>query len=306
MTIFSRKKHDTQQDKLFLPHPSPLASGTFTLELVFILVGVAIIIINQLYLAGEYLFIGPVLNTVGGLVAVVIPALFFYNRLRRTKEINEFFIMFVQDLTDSLESGMTLPLALEYAAKKDYGVLSPSLKDMAAQVDWGIPFWKALSSFARKTRSAIVQRSIVTIIETYKAGGKITVTLRSIAESLVLIDNIRKERSASVHSQIMTSYLIYFIFIFILIVLQSFLMPALSATQAGALTGNNFGISSSLSPDFFAQSFINFIIIQGFFAGLVTGKLSEGSISAGFKHSILLIAFGYTAFSVFSQIQFTF
>ena len=44
-------------------------------------------------------------------------------------------------------------------------------------------------------------------------------------------------------------------------------------------------------------------MVQGFFAGLVTGKMAEGSIVAGFKHSILLITTGYTLFSFASQFQ---
>jgi hypothetical protein len=31
------------------------------------------------------------------------------------------------------------------------------------------------------------------------------------------------------------------------------------------------------------------LIVQGFFAGLVIGKLSEGSIKAGVKHSFILV-----------------
>ena len=100
------------------------------------------------------------------------------------------------------------------------------------------------------------------------------------------------------HSQIITSYLIYFVFIFILVILQTFLIPALAGIPGSS--GSDAAASESIIS---TQSFINFILIQGFFAGLVTGKMAEGSVVAGLKHSILLITTGYTLFSFASQFQ---
>jgi flagellar protein FlaJ len=37
-------------------------------------------------------------------------------------------------------------------------------------------------------------------------------------------------------------------------------------------------------------------IIQAFFGGLVAGKMGEGTMSAGLKHSVILLACGYIAF----------
>jgi flagellar protein FlaJ len=37
-------------------------------------------------------------------------------------------------------------------------------------------------------------------------------------------------------------------------------------------------------------------IIQGFFGGLVAGKMGEGAIGNGLKHSLILIAITFLAF----------
>ena len=300
-----RRTQEKPQPPNLKPH-SFLNSSRFVTELLFIVIGAAIIIANQLYLANEYLFIGPLLNAAGGMIAVVFPTIILYNRYRTRKEMEQEFIVFVEDLTDSLHSGMTLPVALDYTTKRDYGALNRLLQEMAVQVDWGIPFARALLSFSKKTPSSTIRRAVDTIVETYKAGGRLTTTMKSISESLVMIDRIRKERSASVHSQVLTSYMIFFVFIFILIVLQSFLIPVLSSTELPVIGSTGVELSPRIPDEIFTQSFTAFIVIQGLFAGLVTGKLSEGALSAGFKHSILLIAFGYTVFSVFSQIRFVF
>jgi flagellar protein FlaJ len=40
-------------------------------------------------------------------------------------------------------------------------------------------------------------------------------------------------------------------------------------------------------------------LVQGFFGGLVAGKMGEGSISAGLKHSLIMILLGYVALKFF-------
>jgi len=271
-------------------------------EAMFVIIGIGILIFNFMVLSRMefFSFISPLINMIGALIAIVPPFLLFYSRYKLGKEIEEQFIVFITDLTEAIDSGMTLPIALKHAAQRSYGVLTPYVKEIHAKVDWGVPFEEALSIFARKVNSTPIKRSVGTIIETYKVGGKISDTLRAIGQSLIEINKIKQERSASVQSQIITSYLIFFVFIFILVILQTFLIPALgSATTAGGLEE----VSEGIPTEIYSQTFINFIIVQGFFAGLATGKMAEGSLIAGFKHSLVLIVTGYTIFSLLGQFQ---
>ena len=244
----------------------------------------------------------PVLNIVGGLIASVPLALVFYTRYRTGKEIEQQFILFIRDLTDSIDSGMTLPMALAHCSRRDYLALTKYVNDMASQVDWGIPFEKVLAVFAKKMPSVPIKRAVTTIIKTYEAGGRVSDTLKAVSRSLVTIEKLKKERASSVHSQIVTMYVIYFVFIFILVIMQVFLIPALSqpGTSDIMLTREALGISSG---GIYSEIFVYFIIIQGFFAGLATGKMAEGSVVSGFKHSIFLIAVGYAIFSMALQVS---
>ena len=268
-------------------------------ELLSIMVGIMILLLGQVYVVSMLPLLVPIINVIGGLIAVLPPSLIFYSKYRAKRDMESQFLVFIRELTDSINTGMTLPVALEYCAKRKYLSLSKYVNDMASQVNWGIPFETALKTFAKRVDIPTVSRAVTTIIETYKVGGKISDTLNAVGQSLVAIDKIKQERTASVHAQIVTSYLIFFVFIFILIVLQTFLIPALvQPSQAGADT---FPGGTPMATESYTASFINFIIIQGFFAGLVTGKMAEGSVVAGIKHSILLIAVGYTIFSFTSQ-----
>ena len=274
---------------------------TLMFEIIFIVIGAVILLLNFLYISSLFPFITPLVNVIGALIAIVPPFLIFYGKYRISKEIEEQFIIFITDLTGSIDSGMTLPIALKHASRKNYRSLTPFVKEIQSKVDWGIPFEKALTIFAGKINSTPIKRSVSTIIETYKVGGKISDTLKAIGKSLIEIGKIKQERSASVQSQIVTSYLIFFIFIFILIILKAFLIPALGTMEAPTLGELQSG--PAVPVELYAQTFVNFILVQGFFAGLATGKMAEGSIVGGIKHSIVLIVIGYTIFSLLGQIE---
>ncbi len=276
-------------------------------QLVFVAIGAAIIAFNFLFVGDAVPAIFPILNVIGALTAAVPPVLMFYAKYKTSREIEQQFIVFIRDLSSSINAGMTLPLALNHCSKNDYMTLSPYVNDMAAQVDWGIPFNKALGTFSKRVDSVSVRRSVTTIVETYKAGGKISGTLEAINRSLVAIEKIRRERSSSVHSEVVTSYMIFYVFIFILVILQSFLIPSLIQRPfSGAALSVMEAPESLPSSQQYAELFSIFIVMQGFFAGLATGKMAEGSLASGLKHSIVLIVTGYLAFSMLAQFQFGF
>jgi flagellar protein FlaJ len=276
-------------------------SRTFVFEIIFISLGVILLALNFFFISVAVPFIAPLVNVLGALIAIIPPFLIFYGKYKISKEIEEQFIIFVTDLTESIDSGMTLPIALKHASTKDYRSLTSYVKEIESKVDWGIPFEKALHIFSGKVKSTPIKRSVSTIIETYKVGGKISDTLRAIGQSLLEINKIKQERSASVQAQLVTSYLIFFVFIFILLILQTFLIPALGTMEAPTL-GEVAG-EPTVPAELYTQTFVNFILVQGFFAGLATGKMAEGSLMAGLKHSIVLIVIGYTIFSVLGQFE---
>ena len=96
---------------------------------------------------------------------------------------------------------------------------------------------------------------------------------------------IKKERSSSIYAQMITGYLIYIVFLGVMIGLSTFLIPV-------------FFSQAETSMDFIGL-FRSLIIIQGFFAGLSVGKMAEGTILAGAKHSLVLTVLGYSAFLIF-------
>jgi flagellar protein FlaJ len=53
------------------------------------------------------------------------------------------------------------------------------------------------------------------------------------------------------------------------------------------------------SPMDLQRIFLHLTLVQGFFGGLVAGKMGEGSVSAGLKHSLVMMLLGFAALKFF-------
>ncbi|HDJ96506.1 MAG TPA: hypothetical protein ENG45_00340 [Candidatus Aenigmarchaeota archaeon] len=224
--------------------------------------------------------------------------LFKYIRYRKIKEIEDKFPVFLLDFVESVRAGMTLPQALKNVSKNDYGELSKYVKKMAAQIEWGIPFEKVLLSFSKNSGSKLIARMISTIVESHKFGGNLTDIFKGISETSVEIERLREERKIYLQSQMTTGYVIFFVFLVVLIGLQRFLLPGLTEmVKKGEITVIG-GESIENIEEKYKAVFRNLILMEGFFAGLVIGKMSEGTVVAGIKHSFILMVIGIIVFTL--------
>ncbi|MEK6934828.1 MAG: type II secretion system F family protein [Nanoarchaeota archaeon] len=217
-----------------------------------------------------------------------------YKENKRQKEIELQFLEFIRSLVGNVKSGVSIPRSILNVADEDYGALSRYIRKLANQIEWGIPIHKALVTFANDTGNKVIKRSVSIIIEADESGGDIGDILESVATSVVNIKKMREERRTSVFSQIIQGYIVFFVFIGIMLVLQLWLFPRISDIGAGeglaSILGNvSSGVISSgqrINLDFI---FFSMLLIQGFFAGIMIGKFSEGTLKQGLIHSLILM-----------------
>jgi hypothetical protein len=81
-------------------------------------------------------------------------------------------------------------------------------------------------------------------------------------------------------------------------VMQFYIIPMITG-MAGTITLSGGGLSttgdSSTGTEALdaSQAFLYLMIIQGVFSGLTIGKLSDGRLRAGLKHSFALVALAF-------------
>ncbi|MFH1315888.1 MAG: type II secretion system F family protein [Candidatus Woesearchaeota archaeon] len=242
----------------------------------------------------------------------------FFKENNKQRQIADRFPEFVRNLVGVVKSGMPIAKAIQHVAETDYGYLTPYIRKLSYKIEWGIPVHKALLSFAESTENNIIKRAISTVIEAELSGGNLEDVLDSITDSLFSIKKIKDKRKAAMHTQIVQNYIIFFVFLGVMIVIQNMLIPyilelqqgtsitgeGLTATQGSSLAqevdinyGSISGFVVSMSSWFVSIHgiFLMLALIQGLFAGLVIGKLSEGAMKLGIKHSFILMSAAFFA-----------
>lgn len=270
-----------------------------------VLSGTILVLINVLFIGGksdlpvdnDFLF--TVINIIAVGVICLPITMVYYKRYKQVQAFEEAYPDFLRTIVEGLNGGMSLPLAISYASQSSYGILTPHVKRLVAQMTWGINFESALENFASSLDSPVITRSVSTIIECHRSGGNIADVLKSVSGSLIEIEKIRRERSMMISGQMMTGYIIFFVFIVVMIGIREFLLKGFDmGTDSDSEMILRGPTVTKDMLDKYGEMFTHLAIIQGFFAGLVIGKLSEGRLSAGAKHAIILALIGYVSLTL--------
>ena len=204
------------------------------------------------------------------------------------KEKEEKFLEFTRDLVENVKAGTPISKGIMNLSTRNYGELTKHVGKLANQLSIGITLSDAFTTFAKDTKSKVISRAVDLISEAERSGGRIDTILSSVSRSVNQIEQLRKERKAAISNLVTQGYLIFFIFIIIMLVLEFKILPLVSDLGGGG-EGMSMTTNSMDSADLSTPLFV-MILVQSFFAGLVIGKISEGSIKNGFKHSFILLA----------------
>lgn len=225
------------------------------------------------------------------IVAMSPVAILNYVEYRWRKMVDERLPDLFRTIVQSQETGMTLPQALENAAKRNYGPLTPELRKMTSQISWGMTLEEALLALGRRVNTVLVQRTVPLIIEASRSGGhveKVFDPMGKFVQSTLLLD---KERKNQTRPYVAIIYVAFFVFVFTVVLLfQSFFVSIEGLPLLGAGT---------MSAEQMRRIFFHMTTIQALFGGLVAGKMGEGTINAGLKHSLVMMLCGYVALKIF-------
>lgn len=259
-----------------------------------LVVALIIIVLGLIFIPGTdiFYFLLGISFLIAGFPFFV--SLLLESKMKREKE--EMFLEFSRDLVESVKAGTPISRSILNVKGKNYGSLSSYVSKLSNQIALGIPLQNAFETFARDVNSNTITRAVTIISESEKAGGQISDILESVVKSVTQIEKLRKERAASIYSLVVQGYIIFFIFLVIMLVMQFKILPIASSLSGmsgsaegglGGIAGLGGGVSST--PEQLAKPFLWLLVVQGLFAGLVIGKLSEGNIKAGLKHSFVLV-----------------
>ncbi|MEM0303169.1 MAG: type II secretion system F family protein [Archaeoglobaceae archaeon] len=277
---------------------------TFAISIPVALIFIAYGLLTTPYIAGmdpkywffnidDYIFIA--------MIIVLTPFVIFYEWSRRGVRIfMRLTPIFLNKLASANESGMSIYRAITMLAKTDTSPLKKEIRKIKANLEWGVSLGDALIRFANRLRIFEVSRTIALLNEALKSSGNVTEVLTTSAKDASAAELLRRERATSMFTYVVIIYIAFFVFIGIVYIIASTFLSTLAqaAAQVQASGGSQFSILKNIDVVTYRNVFMHAAIFQGLFGGLVAGVMGEGSISAGMKHSLIMVLIAYVGFSV--------
>jgi len=262
-------------------------------HIIGIIAAVLIVLVDLIFLRAEkiFYFVLGIASVVG-----VFPFIFsLITESQREVENNEMFLEFSRDLVENVKAGTPISKSIINVRTKYYGSLTPHIQKLGNQIALGIPVKEAFRIFAKDVNSTMVRRAVTLISEAEKAGGNIEDVLDSVARSVSEIEKLKKERQATISGLVVQGYIIFLVFIAIMLIMQFKLLPLVAELPAqaeggggGSDLGGGFSMGGGFDVSSFTMPLLYMLVVQGAFTGLVIGKLAEGKVKAGIKHSFIL------------------
>ena len=192
---------------------------------------------------------------------------------------------FLKDLTEVKKTGLSPERCIESLANRDYGRFSEEVRKISSEISWGAPVRKVIMDFVKRTRSWMSQIVMFLLVETIDVGGATIAMIESLARFNSLTREVEKEKRMAVRPYIMMPYFAAIMLVATTVMIITFTGQTLTLAETGA--------ADNLSG--MIVTFTTAAIFHSYLVGLVGGKISEESISAGFKHASILVIMSVVA-----------
>ena len=233
------------------------------------------------------------------LLITLIPFAVFYTRWnQKIRSLESMIPDFLDRMAGINEVGITLTQSISVIARANMGILGYEINRIHRDIEWGANFSDALIRFEHRVRTALIARTVTLITRAATMSSSIASLLRIAANDARMSENLRRDRFSEMFIYTAIVYLSFFVFIFVIGVINTQFLTVLAAqskeglSMAGPLS--NLGATSLITMD---RLLYHICLIQGLCSGLMAGLMGESSIKAGVKHSCILIIGALIAFN---------
>jgi len=294
-----------KNDLATIPKPSFIYSQKFRIGVPSVVVGMGIILASLYYVSfSENTSIRDV-GVIFGILSMIVPlTMLQVKESQRKDSIDRNLPLFLLALSSAVQSGANLIRAIETTAERNMGALTPELKNLRANLSWGMPVEDSFQNFADRTGTKTARRVTVLLEMALKIGGDIRTNLEMIQKHVTELQNLEKERKSSLAPYTYTIYISFAVFLGIAVILSSQFFSQFEVVQQllskapGTSGGAFFSSIKDVNFEALNQILFNMSIIEAVFGGLVAGKIGAGSYVAGVKHIIVMIVMAVVAFMI--------
>ena len=222
---------------------------------------------------------------------IIISPIGFYSfyKMKVKIEMQERFPDFLNEVGDSLATGMNIFDSLKSAAKGHYGKLTPEITKMKNQLSWHVSMKNVLFDFAERMKSAIAYRIIIAIDKALLMGGNTPKIFKAAAKEVDQVNQIEYQRKSIMQIYGLVILVCFFVFLAIIIILNTTIYASFLDIQAKQVADTASVIKlSSVDPLMLDYTLYTFVFVQSMGAGILAGFMADGRIASGIRYSCLL------------------
>ncbi len=184
---------------------------------------------------------------------------------------------FLRDLVENRKTGLSPEKCIQILSDRDYRGFSKYLKRISTEIGWGLPLREVYNDFKKNVSSWLARINIFLLIDSIEVGGGTNESLESLAEFSESIREVETQRRSTLAPLFIVPYIGAGLLTMTSVMMLQFFNDMLKLA------------STSLPFVSLTRTLLTPLIIHSFVLGIVTGKITTGRISAGFKHAVILV-----------------
>jgi len=209
---------------------------------------------------------------------------------RRRSHYEQDFADFLFELSELVRGGIDPAKAFLTLANGEVGSITNFVKIAAKQMNIGFTFEQALQGMGKSIGSPLASRYIDLVIQASYSGGSVSNLIQNAAIDMGNFLTIEKEKKSGLSQYTVVLYMGQVVLIVLSAILVVQFIPQLvEITKIGSAGLGSFLGTADIANVTIERNLFFLVYLNGMFGGLVIGKISEGTVKAGLKHSIILI-----------------
>jgi flagellar protein FlaJ len=205
-----------------------------------------------------------------------LPAAIEYSKISRENSgVEKGITAFLRDYTEARKTGLAPEKAISELSRYNYGEFSKHLKRINWLIETGVPTREAINIFMRKTKSWLGKVYMYLLIETIDVGGATISTSEALASFASSTEAIEKEKKMTMKMAIGIPYVMVVMFLVVVEMLIS-MLGGMALPFISNMEWQNIVLTLA-------------VMLNSVCAGFVTGKITEETAAAGFKHIFVMI-----------------
>ncbi len=183
---------------------------------------------------------------------------------------------FLRDLTETRKTGMSPEKCIRILSDRDYGGFSKHLKLMSRQIGWGASLKKIYEDFEKRVHGWLARAGMFVLIDSIDVGGGAPETLDTLTTFMEDLQEVEREKRAALKPLMLVPYMTAIMLVIIIVILVVFMRSLLQIARM------------YISVSEFVHMFLPPVVIIAMISGFVAGKISDGTVAAGFKHAMIM------------------